>query len=193
VRRNQHKHDPDSQTDVYWCRSAGYFIGVSVGLVGVVFAVTSVHSLVTAKSLNLAHIAIYFAAGAAFLSFGIGALRERVIVAPGNLTVRGAYTTKRATTQEIRAINYGYGVRGEAGAPYWIPYAELVDGSVIWMTALDGGEISKHPSPLTLDEVRTIRRAMGVGGSDRPDRLARPLWRRGLDVLPHWNRSPSDR
>jgi hypothetical protein len=155
-------------------------------------AVSTVRTLATAESPDIAHIAFYAAAGAASLSLGIGTLRQRVIVAPEVLTVRGVYTTKKATAREISAINYGYGLRGEASAPYWIPYAELVDGSVIWMSALDGGEINTHPTPLTLEEVRTIRRVMRVGGSDRTARLARPRWKRGLNALSHRIRSLLD-
>ena len=117
----------------------------------------------------------------AFLLLALGGWRTwrvNVRVTPQEIVVRNVERTYRIPASEVSSINLGRKQQGDTGsALVWLPYLERVDGSVVWMPAIQGGG-GLVPSEQMLRRVNAVRRVLGVDGVDYTQRLATPIWRR---------------
>ena len=183
MERNRHRFESATNTHVYWRLTDRYFLGVCCLPIGIVEALVYCTPVFGHSSSSGKSLATNAVLAAMLILIGITSLRPRVIVTPEGIIVRHGYGTKVASASEIQAISYGYVREGEGGFKVWCPYVELKDGSALWMTALMGGAMSRAVQPVTIEQVREIRRTLNVSGSDFTDREPQPLWRRGFGTL----------
>jgi hypothetical protein len=101
-----------------------------------------------------------------------------VRVTPEDIVVRNLKNNYRIPANKVRSIDLGRKQQGDAGrALVWLPYIERLDGSVVWMSAMQGGA-GQVPSEQLLGRVNTVRRLLGVQGLDHTQRIAGKIWSR---------------
>ena len=115
-----------------------------------------------------------------FVVVGLRFWRTEVRVSPDSIVVRDPIKTRRIPAEEVRSIDLGR-ARGSGEAVkeafVWHPYVQLADGSVLWMSAMEGGQ-AYFPSEELLRHVTQIRRLLGIGGTNHCSRMAQPVWQR---------------
>ena len=115
-----------------------------------------------------------------FVVLGWRFWRTEVRVSPDSIVVRDPFKTRRIPAEEVRSVDLGRSRgSGEAvkEALVWHPYVQLADGSVLWMSAMEGGQ-AYFPSEELLGQVTQIRRLLRVGGTNHCSRMAQPVWQR---------------
>jgi hypothetical protein len=115
-----------------------------------------------------------------FAVLGLRFWRTEVRVSPDSIVVRDPLKTRHIPAKEIRSIDLGR-ARGSGEAVkeshVWHPYIQVADGSVLWMSAMEGGT-AYFPSEDLLAQVTQIRRLLRVGGTNHCSRMAQPVWQR---------------
>jgi hypothetical protein len=97
---------------------------------------------------------------------GFRSFRVGVYVRPGVLIVNNWFRTRTLHRSQIAEINVMPRREGEDGL-WWRVSVELMDGSSIWISAIDCGKASptEMPKPDRVAVVDEIRRLLDVGGS----------------------------
>jgi hypothetical protein len=105
-------------------------------------------------------------AGLAFMLIGGFLLRFRVAVSKDRLTTYDAKSARRATREEIAAIELRTKQWGilTGPTPVRVPYVRLKNGSGFWLYPLAGNGVTLAPQPKQLAMLSEIRTTLGVGG-----------------------------
>jgi hypothetical protein len=109
-------------------------------------------------------------AGLAFMLIGGFLLRFRVAVSKDRLTTYDAKRARRATREEIAAIELRTKQWGilTGPTPVRVPYVRLKNGSGFWLYPLAGNGVTLAPQPKQLAMLNEIRTTLGVGGETSP-------------------------
>ena len=93
-------------------------------------------------------------------------LRFRVAVSKDRLTTYDAKSARRATREEIAAIELRTKQWGilTGPTPVRVPYVRLKNGSGFWLYPLAGNGATLAPQPKQLAMLSEIRTTLGVGG-----------------------------
>jgi hypothetical protein len=105
-------------------------------------------------------------AGLAFMLIGGFLLRFRVAVSKDRLTTYDAKSARRATREEIAAIELRTKQWGilTGPTPVRVPYVRLKNGSGFWLYPLAGNGVTLAPQPKQLAMLNEIRATLGVDG-----------------------------
>jgi hypothetical protein len=105
-------------------------------------------------------------AGLAFMLVGGFLLRFRVAVSKDRLTTYDVKSARRATREEIAAIELRTKQWGilTGPTPVRVPYVRLKNGSGFWLYPLAGNGTTLAPGPKQLVMLNEIRTTLGVDG-----------------------------
>jgi hypothetical protein len=103
-------------------------------------------------------------AGFAFMLIGGFLLRFRVVASKDRLTTYNVPSVRRATREEIAAIELRTKQWGilTGPTPVRVPYVRLKDGSGFWLYPLAGNGSTSAPRPKQLAILNEIRTTLGV-------------------------------
>jgi hypothetical protein len=147
-------------------------IYVLIVVVGFAAAVLGVEEIARAgrspASHGFQHVYVSWAlpAGFAFMLIGGFLLRFRVAVSKDRLTTYDAKSARRATREEIAAIELRTKQWGifTGPTPVRVPYVRLKNGSGFWLYPLAGNGATLAPAPKQLAVLNEIRTTLGVDG-----------------------------